>query len=114
MANWNSFRDDLGLFSADERAVFLDFLAAAGGNADLADFMGSLAQAKRRTCQRSASDAETDLGRRILVGARLPRPQAEKHRECAASHGLSLYRFVANALEREYWRLREHDVGGIM
>ena len=105
------FRADLALFSADERAVLLD--ALEGGRVSPA-LLIRLAQARRRTCQRAESDAITDRGRRILVGARLPRPLAERYRACASEHGLSLYRFVCNALEREYWRLRDHDVGGIM
>ena len=98
----------------DERAVILSYLGEAEGNTALARCLGSLAQARRRTCQRADSDAVTDLGRRVLVGARLPRAQAEKYRECASDHGLSLYRFVCNALEREFWRLRDHEIGGIM
>ena len=73
-----------------------------------------LAAARRRASSRAQSDAQTDHARRLLVGARLPRETAEKYRECASEHGLSLYRFVSGALEREYWRLHSHDVGGIM
>ena len=95
------FCADVMLFSADERAVLLTWLAA-GGDAALAE---RLAAARRRTYLRQASDAETDLGRRILVGARIPRPLAERYRGAAAAKGMSLYRFVCNALEREYQAL---------
>ena len=111
MEKWERFREDLGLFSADERAVLLAALEAGQVKPG---FLVRLAAARRRTCQRADSDAVTDQARRILVGARLPRETAERYRECAASHGLSLYRFVSNAMEREYWRLRGHDKGGIM
>ena len=111
MEKWERFREDLYLFSADERAVLLAALEAGQVKPGL---LVRLAAARRRTCQRADSDAVTDLGRRLLVGARLPRETAERYRQCAKEHGISLYRFVSNALEREYWRLRGHDVGGIM
>lgn len=89
------------LFSADEKVVLLGFLADGGDSA----FLERLAAARRRTLQRADSDAATDLSRRLLIGARLPRELAERYRDCATEHGLSLYRFVCNALEREYTRL---------
>ena len=103
MENLERFKGDFCLFSADEKVVLLGFLASGGSDT----FIERLAAARRRTCQRADSDASTDLGRRLLVGARLPRPLAEKYRACASSHGLSLYRFVCSALEREYLRLTE-------
>ena len=105
------FEQLLGAFSADERAVLL---GAVGHGQVPPAFLVRLAAARQRASSRSESDAKTDHARRILVGARLPRQTAERYRECAAAHGLSLYRFVANALEREYWRLKERDTGGIL
>ena len=96
--NVERFGADLVFFSADEKIVLLGFLADGGDQA----FVERLAQARRRTAQRQESDAETDKGRRLLVGARLPRPLAEKYRACAKARGISLYRFVCLALEREY------------
>ena len=104
MENLGQFKADLALFSADERVVILGTLAA--GEAPVA-FLERLAAARRRTAQRADSDTVTDLSRRLLVGARLPRALAERYRACAHANGLSLYRFVCNALEREYWRLRD-------
>ena len=101
------FPADFDLFSADEKVVLLSFLADGGDSA----FVERLAAARRRTAQRAESDSVTDQGRRILVGARLPRPLAERYRACAQAHGASLYRFVCNAMEREYWRLRALDDG---
>ena len=106
MEKLERFKADFCLFSADEKVVLLEFLASGGSSA----FVERLAAARRRTCQRAESDAETDLGRRLLVGARLPRPLAEKYRSCAADHGMSLYRFVCSALEREFARLTRTDV----
>lgn len=98
MEKHGEFCANLQLFSADERAVLLRWIAE-GGSKDLAE---RLAKARRRTALRQASDAETDQGRRILVGARVPRPLAERYRAAATARGISLYRFVCNALEREY------------
>lgn len=98
MQNVERFGADLAFFSADEKIVILGFLAQGGDQA----FVERLAQARRRTAQRQESDAATDQGRRLLVGARVPRPLAEKYRACAKARGISLYRFVCLALEREY------------
>ena len=89
-------------FSADERAVLLD---AMGFGQIPPAVLVRLAAARRRASQRADSDARTDHARRLLVGARLPRQTAEKYRKCAAARGLYLYRFVCQALEREYLRL---------
>lgn len=90
------------LFSAEEREVLLDALAQ--GQREL---VTALVLARRRTGQRRDSDRETDADRRILVGARLPRATGEQLRKCAQDHGMSLYRFVCQAMEREYRRLTE-------
>ena len=90
------------LFSEEEREVLLDALAQ--GQREL---VTALVLARRRGGQRRASDRETDIDRRILVGARLPRTTGEQLRQCARDHGMSLYRFVCQALEREYRRLTE-------
>lgn len=90
------------LFSAEEREVLLDALAQ--GQREL---VTALVLARRRTGQRRDSDRETDADRRILVGARLPRATGEQLRKCAQDHGMSLYRFICQALEREYRRLTE-------
>ena len=88
------------LFSAEEREILIDALTA--GQRDLVE---ALVLARRRTQQRRESDTQTDVERRLLVGARVSRKQAERLRKCAQDHELSLYRFVCNALEREYRRL---------
>lgn len=90
------------LFSAEEREVLLDALAQ--GQREL---VTALVLARRRTGQRRDSDRKTDADRRILVGARLPRATGEQLRKCVQDHGMSLYRFVCQALEREYRRLTE-------
>lgn len=92
---------DWSLFSAPERAVLMAYLAS-GGDPEL---LARLAKARRRSVLKADSDAWTDSMRRRLVGARVPIGQAVKYRICAQEHNLSLYRFVCNALEREYKRL---------
>ena len=103
MENLERFKADLMLFGADERRIILDALAARDAPRP---FLERLAAARRRTSQRQDSDAVTDHSRRVLVGVRLPRATAARYRACAAAHGLSLYRFVCVALEREFQRLK--------
>ena len=105
------FKGDLELFSADEKAVILGTLEEGEVSAA---FLERLAAARRRTVQRANSDARTDRGRRLLVGARVPWERAERYRKCAAANGISLYRFACQALEREFERLRSQGEGGIM
>ena len=103
MENFERFKADLMLFGVDERRVILESMASGAAPRP---FLERLAAARRRTSQRQDSDAITDHSRRVLVGVRLPRKTAERYRVCAADHGLSLYRFVCVALEREYQRLK--------
>lgn len=97
-----AMEEGIKLFSVEERDVILEALAQ---NMPLSVFLRRLVLARRRTQQRRESDTETDVERRLLVGARVSRKRAERFRKCAQDHGLSLYRFVCNALEREYRRL---------
>lgn len=101
----NQVLEGFSLLSAEEKTVVM--LALDNRSSTVKDLVYNLCYARRRAAMRSASDRETDRDRRILVGARLNRPLAEKYRACARDHGLSLYRFVCNALEREYRRLTE-------
>ena len=100
------FKGDFCLFSADEKVVILGALAAQDAPVT---FLERLAAARRRTSQRADSDAITDAKRRLTVGVRLPRELVEQYQACATAHGLSMYRFTCNALEREFQRLK----GGI-
>ena len=102
MKELERLKEGLALFPAGERAALMEAMRA-GQIAPPA--LVRLAAARRRTVRKARSDAQTDSARRILVGARVPRERAEQYRECAAVHGLSLYRFIYNALEREYRRL---------
>ena len=102
MRELERLKEGLALFPAAERAALLQ---AMRDRQITPAALVRLAAARRRASRKADSDARTDHARRILVGARLPRQTAQRYRECAAGHGLSLYRFVCNALEREYRRL---------
>ena len=110
--NFSRFHDNFSRFSADEKAVLRKGCLAGDISLDLLE---RLAQARQRTQSRGESDARTDAGRRVLVGARLPRPTAERYRLAAKLKGVSLYRFACEALEREYERLQkggDYDILG--
>jgi hypothetical protein len=88
------------LFSKGEREVLIDALAE--GHTAL---VAALVKARRLSSKRRDSDRETDVGRRLTCGARLPRHTVERYRQCAREHDMSLYSFACSALEREYRRL---------
>lgn len=87
-----AMRAAIALTREEEQARMLRLLANIGA-------------ARGREEDRAESDARTDAERRQLVGPRLPRQQAERCRRCAERLGVSLYRFAADALERECERV---------
>ena len=96
--------EGIKLFSAEEVDAILE---AIDGAVPFPVFLGRLVLARRRAYLKAYSDAKTDVKRRLTCGARLPRKTVERYRQCAREHGLSLYQFSAQALEREYRRLTE-------
>lgn len=92
------------LFSRGEQDALFELIA---GNTPTHVCIERLVLARRRAVQREESDAETDVSRRLTCGARLPRETVERYRKCAFEHGLSLYQFSSQALEREYRRLTD-------
>ena len=58
--------------------------------------------ARGRSLARKRSDLKTDIRRRTLIGAPLPRETVEKYRLQAEREGMSLYKYTAAALERMY------------
>ena len=94
----------LQLFSVGEQEAILAFM---DGVTQRGTCLERLLLARRRAVQRAESDTETDVSRRLTCGARLPRETVERYRKCAFEHGLSLYAFASQALEREYRRLTE-------
>lgn len=83
--------------SADEKAAVTRALNVAH---DPSSIVG-IVMARSRTLRRQESDRATDAGRRILVGARVPRAFHARCKNCAEATGKSLYRFVFDALMRE-------------
>ena len=77
-----------------ESAMLRGDLDAAQG---LEQLLGSLGRAESKR----ESDRTTDARRRRTVGARVPVDFYERVARCAGARGVSLYRFVVDALERE-------------
>lgn len=61
---------------------------------------GEIIKTAARGHAKRASDHETDHARRVLVGARVPRAEADRYRAAAAAAGLSLYAWTRAALQR--------------
>lgn len=68
---------------------------------------GEIIRAAARGHGKRASDRETDHRRRVLVGARVPRAQATRYQDAAAGAGVSLYRWVMDALNDAATRAEE-------
>lgn len=51
-----------------------------------------------RIAAKRISDTRTDQARRVLIGARVPRPMAQECRAAAETQGISLYAWVMTAL----------------
>ena len=89
----------------DQRKAALRALRQVTGKAPLVlrvrafEAIGDLIRAQARTNARRASDAKTDPARRTLVGARVPREDADRYRAAAAAEGLSLYAWTRAALD---------------
>lgn len=64
------------------------------------DRITEIAQARGRAERKRKSNRITDFQRRTLVGARVPRALKEQCRAQAQARGISLYRFVLDALEQ--------------
>lgn len=61
---------------------------------------------RRRARRKEASDAQTDLDRRILVGARLPRYLADVYRDQARARHRSMYAWCCEAYREKFVRER--------
>ena len=99
------FREGVLSMSTNERdalqaAMLMAREIPGGKGMSIVDQLVDMAIARARTDRKRDSDAQTDRKRRQLVGARLPRHQAERCRACARLEGESVYRFVCSALER--------------
>ena len=82
------------LEKAVERASASDL---PGAKRALRDYAVTRLRARRK----ARNDAETDNRTRVLIGARLTREKGMEVKVCALATGRSVYRFVADAIERE-------------
>lgn len=71
------------------------------------EVLGDLVKAQARTNARRVSDARTDSARRTLIGARVPRADAERYRASAAAEGVSLYAWTVAALNAHADRMSD-------
>lgn len=99
----------------DQRKAALRALRQVTGKAPLVlrvrafEAIGDLIRAQARANDRRKSDAKTDATRRTLVGARVPRADADRYRAAAAAEGLSLYAWTVAALNAHADRLRDRN-----
>lgn len=97
----------------DQRKAALRALRQVTGKAPLVlrvrafEAIGNLIRAQARTNDRRKSDAKTDATRRTLVGARVPRADADRYRAAAAAEGLSLYAWTVAALNAHADRMSD-------
>lgn len=62
------------------------------------DAASSIIIADARAATKRRLDRRQDARRRTLVGARLPRAEADQYKRIAAEQGVSLYRWIHDAL----------------
>lgn len=97
----------------DQRKAALRALRQVTGKAPLVlrvrafEAIGDLIRAQARTNDRRKSDAQTDATRRTLVGARVPRADADRYRAAAAAEGLSVYAWTVAALNAHADRMSD-------
>lgn len=97
----------------DQRKAALRALRQVTGKAPLVlrvrafEAIGDLIRAQARTNDRRKSDAKTDATRRTLVGARVPRADADRYRAAAAAEGLSFYAWTVAALNAHADRMSD-------
>lgn len=93
----------VGHMSADEKRAMIAALKCLremqGPVRKMEECLADIGIAMQRTHRRRASDAVTDAARRVTVGARVRVEDARRYRECAALLGVSMYRFLIDALE---------------
>ena len=104
-ARLEHFKTGIAAMSTAERealeAAMLTARGIPGGKGvSIIEQLVSMTVARARTEAKHRSDAQTDRRRRRLVGARLPKHQADRCRACARLEGESVYRFLCSALER--------------
>lgn len=105
------FKRGMREMRTEERLAMRQAIRAAFGLSEreeqerMVRLLTNIGAARGRDLDKAESDARTDAARRCLVGPRLPQEQAQRCRRCADKLGISLYRFAADALERECERV---------
>lgn len=93
----------VGCMSADEKRAMVAALECLrdlkGPVRRMEECLADIGLAMQRTHRRRESDARTDAARRVSVGARVRFEDAERYKRCAGFLGVSMYRFVVDALE---------------
>ena len=93
----------VGRMSADEKRALIAALECLrdlkGPVRRMEECLADIGLAMQRTHKRRESDAATDKVRRVTVGARVRVKDAQRYRECAQYMGVSMYRFIVDALE---------------
>ena len=98
---------NVGRMSPKERQAMADLMRQVNrlkrkkDRQALTERVMALANARAQTQQKRVSDRRTDRQRRTLVGARIPREEAERIQEIAQQTDRSVYRLVLDALEAE-------------
>ena len=110
MQKHDQLAKDFHRLSATERRAVLDFSDRIKHTKRLdtrqtrvvVDGIAEIVRAIVRTKSKRESDAAADKERRITIGARVPREDAQRYRDAATETGRSMYRFAVDAFEREY------------
>ena len=93
----------VGCMSADEKRAMVAALECLrdlkGPVRRMEECLADIGLAMQRTHRRRASDAVMEPARRVTVGARVRVEDAQRYRECASFLGVSMYRFLIDALE---------------
>lgn len=76
----------------------LEAMAKMAGTQEARELARSIAVQRYRRGRKARMNARSDRAARVLVGARIPREEAEQIYRCAQSENMSVYRFVREAL----------------
>lgn len=103
MDKYRRIADTIKALPADERAAAMRSIRyiqrrKSITQAKAVDCVVDIIGARARAEARRKSDRKTDAKRRVLVGARVDRELAERCRAAAEAQGVSLYRWVTDAL----------------
>lgn len=105
------------LLRASERRAAEGAMGALHGKGSVSktrarQIIGGLIVAQARAQDKRAANRLTDDYSRVLVGARIPRETAAKYHQAAATQGLSVYRWVCDALAAHYATQAAKPPGG--